>query len=152
MRNSTVTRNARVPFSLTIDLVEQFFRRPHQLTVGPRQMLRAAVVQDVVQVRDVTDETMVHEALLIVWQARSHMPLPDFHGILTVRVNLPVTELSISCSYVPPWGIAGRLFDAFVGHRIATATLRTLLSDICAYIEQQYELRRCPRSVAEINS
>jgi hypothetical protein len=149
MRTITVTRNARVPFSLTIDLVEQFFRRPHQLAVGPGRLLRAAVVQEAAQIRDVTDDTMVHEALLVIWQARSHLPLPDFHGLLTVRVNCPTTEVSIRCSYKAPLGIPGRLFDATVGRYIAAATLRRLLDDICAYVERQYQVRRSQSPVAE---
>jgi hypothetical protein len=138
MRSITVTRNATVPFSLSIDLVQQFFRWPHQLVVGPRRLLRAAVVQETVQIRDVTDDTMVHEALLVIWHSRSHLPLPDFHGLLTVRVNCPTTEVSIRCSYVPPLGILGWIFDSTVGRYIAAATMRRLLDDICAFIEQQY--------------
>jgi hypothetical protein len=138
MRSITVTRNAKVPFSPSIDLVQQFFRWPHQLVVGPGRLLQAAVVQDTVQVRDVTDDTMGHQALLIIWHSRSHLPLPDFHGLLTVRVNCPTTEVSIRCSYVPPLGIAGWIFDSAVGRYIAAATLHRLLNDICAFIEQQY--------------
>ena len=80
-----------------------------------RQALRAAVVQESAQIRDVTDDTMVHEALIIIWQSRLRLPLPDSHGLLTVRVRAPGTEVSMQGSYVPPFGIAGQVFDSAIG-------------------------------------
>jgi hypothetical protein len=138
MQTLTVTRNARTPFSVTIDLAERFFKKPQHLAVGPLRWLRATVVQEAGQIRDVTDETMVHEALLVVWKARPRLPLPELHGLLTVRVNAPFTEVSIRCTYEPPFGAAGWLFDAFVGRAIAAATMRNLLDDVCAYAEREY--------------
>jgi hypothetical protein len=148
MRSITVTQRANVPFSLSVDLAERFFKRPHQLAVGPGTFLRAAVVQESAQIRDVTDDTMVHEALMVVWQSRLRLPLPDFHGLLTVRVRAPGTEISIRGSYVPPFGIAGQLFDAAIGRSVAHATLRKLLADICVYLEAQYEIERAERDAA----
>ncbi len=148
MRNLTVTQRANVPFSRSVDLAELFFKRPHQLTVGPAKLLRAAVVQESAQIRDVTDDTMVHEALMIIWQSRLRLPLPDFHGLLTVRVRAPGTEVSIQGSYVPPFGIAGQVFDSAIGRRIARATLQKLLGDICRYLEAEYETERAERDAA----
>jgi hypothetical protein len=142
MRTITVTRDAQAPFSMTIDLVERFFQSPHQLSVGPTRSVRAAVVAEAGQIRDETDATMRHEALVIRWQPRSFWPLPDLHGLLTVRVNAPATEVTIRSEYSPPLGVLGRVFDALVGHRIAQSTLRILLEDICAYVESEYEIRR----------
>jgi hypothetical protein len=148
MQSITVTQRATVPFSRSVDLAELFFKRPHQLTVGLGKFLRAAVVLESAQIRDVTDDTMVHEALMVIWQSRLRLPLPDFHGLLTVRVRAPGTEVSIHGSYVPPFGIAGQLFDAAIGQRIAHATLRKLLGDICGYLEAEYEIERAERDAA----
>jgi hypothetical protein len=142
MRSISVTRDAKVPFSLSVDLAERFFRKPHQLSVGPWHALRAAVVQEAAQIRDVTDDTMIHEALLVIWEARLHLPLPDFHGLLTVRVNAPNTEISFRCAYQAPLGILGRLFDAVIGRFIAAATLHRLLDDICTFVELNYDIER----------
>jgi hypothetical protein len=152
MRSITVTQRANVPFSRSVDLAERFFKRPHRLTVGPGTFLRAAVVQESAQIRDVTDDTMVHEALMVIWQSRSRLPLPDFHGLLTVRVRAPGTEVSIHGSYVPPFGIAGKLFDVAIGRGIARATLRKLLDDICRYLGTEYEAERATRFVSEATS
>jgi hypothetical protein len=148
MRSITVTQRADVPFSLSVDLAERFFKRPHGLAVGPGRFLRASVVQESAQIRDVTDDTMVHEALMVIWQSRMRLPLPDFHGLLTVRVWAPGTEISIRGSYVPPFGIAGQLFDSAIGWRIARMTLQRLLRDVCAYLEAQHEKERADRDAA----
>ncbi len=152
MRSITVTQRANVPFSRSVDLAEQFFKRPHRLAVGPGKLLRAAVVQESAQVRDVTDGTMVHEALMVIWQARLRLPLPDFHGLLTVRVRAPGTEVNIQGSYVPPFGIAGQLFDSVIGRRIARVTFQKLLDDVCAYLEAQYDNERAARNAAVASS
>jgi hypothetical protein len=152
MRSITVTQRANVPFSLSVDLAERFFKRPHRLDVGPGKLLRAAVVQEAAQIRDVTDDTMVHEALMVIWQSRLRLPLPDFHGLLTVRVRAPGTEVSIQGSYVPPFGIAGQLFDSAIGYRIARVTLQKLLDDICVYLEAQYAIERATRNAAVASS
>jgi hypothetical protein len=148
MRSITVTQRANVPFSRSVDLAERFFKGPHRLAVGPGKFLRASVVQESAQIRDVTDGTMVHEALLVIWQSRLHLPLPDFHGLLSVRVWAPGTEITICGSYVPPFGIVGQLFDSAIGCRIARTTLQRLLRDVCAYLEAQYEIERADRDAA----
>jgi hypothetical protein len=142
MRTIAVVRNARVPFSASIDLVDGFFREHAPLIVGPSRWLRAAVVPEAAQIRDTTDTTMIHEALAIVWKARMALPLPDFHGLLTVRVNAPTTEIRIEGSYDSPLGIAGRAFDGLLGRHIATSTLNVLLGDICDYVEAGWSVMR----------
>jgi hypothetical protein len=148
MRSITVTQRANVPFSRSVDLSEQFFKRPLRLAVGPGKFLRVAVVQEAEQIRDVTDDTMVHEALMVIWQSRLRLPLPDFHGLLTVRVRAPGAEISIRGSYVPPFGLAGKLFDAAIGWWLTHVTLQKLLDDICVYLESQYEIERAARNAA----
>jgi hypothetical protein len=142
MRTIAVVRNARVPFSASVDLVDRFFHAHEPLIVGPSRWLRAAVVPEAVQIRDTTDTTMIHEALLIVWKARMALPLPDFHGLLTVRVNAPTTEIRIEGSYSSPLGIAGRAFDEVLGRHIAASTLNVLLGDICDFVEESWSVMR----------
>jgi hypothetical protein len=142
MQNVTVMQYAVVPFSLTVDLAERFFLRPLQLKAGPVKWLRATVTQEASQIRDVGDSAMAHEALLVAWQPGWRFPLPDLHALLSVRVNAPTTDITLRCDYQPPFGFAGEIFDALIGHRIAVSTMRNLLAEICDFIEREYAVLR----------
>ena len=71
------------------------------------------------------------------WSARDGGPFPVFYGALAVEQLSSGDRIGLvlSGNYVPPFGRFGALFDAVVGHRIAHATARDLLSDIAACIE-----------------
>lgn len=50
------------------------------------------------------------------------------------------TLLILDGKYEPPFGVAGAAFDAIVGGRIASATLRTLLEDMRQFIEADFQM------------
>jgi hypothetical protein len=49
--------------------------------------------------------------------------------------------LTVSGFYVPPGGVAGRIFDALLGYRIATSSLGALLARIGEAAERDYRTR-----------
>jgi hypothetical protein len=67
-------------------------------------------------------------------------PYPDFDGELTVRSDEDYTSsvLELQGEYLPPGGVAGAVFDAVAGSRIAAATARQLLKEIAAELEARY--------------
>jgi hypothetical protein len=80
----------------------------------------------------------------VTWSTRDGGPFPVFAGALAIeRLSDSDSFGLVLCgNYVPPLGRFGALFDAVVGHRIADATARDLLSDITDYIEAALPLRR----------
>jgi hypothetical protein len=65
------------------------------------------------------------------WEAEKGGPYPAFAGTLTVApAGGESSSLELAGSYQPPAGIIGQAFDAAMGRRIATATLRTLLETL----------------------
>jgi hypothetical protein len=65
------------------------------------------------------------------WEADKGGPYPAFAGTLTVAPGGDErSTLELAGSYQPPAGIIGQAFDAAMGRRIATATLRALLDTL----------------------
>src|SRR5271166_1509587 len=70
-----------------------------------------------------------YERLGIGWEPSGGGPYPKFEGILTVsEESIDYTRLDLDGSYRPPFNIAGAVFDAALGNRIAQATARELLT------------------------
>lgn len=68
-------------------------------------------------------------------------PFPEFEGVLSVEADADYSGCAIALRghYNPPFGIAGKTFDAAVGRQIARATARELLERIRDFVEAQYE-------------
>lgn len=83
---------------------------------------------------DMTPRYKVH------WEAEGGGPFPVFDGELTIGsdVDYNAFYVVIDGEYAPPGGIAGQVFDAVVGHRIATACARGLLNEIRTEIEARF--------------
>ncbi len=81
--------------------------------------------------------------LALSWKAEGSTAFPEFHGTVSIRnsVRSEDSVLVISGSYRPPGGIAGRVFDATVGARLARATLDDLLRQLRDRIESDYTVR-----------
>lgn len=78
------------------------------------------------------------EALDIAWTPSGDGLLPSFRGRFTVEADEDYDAfwLCLSGDYTPPLGVAGSVFDAAIGHRIAMATAGDLLGRIRDEIEQ----------------
>ena len=78
------------------------------------------------------------EGLSLEWAADGGGPFPKFEGTLVLRPHSGQTELELKGGYTPPLGEIGAAFDAVVGNKIACATIRTLLENIKAALEEEY--------------
>lgn len=87
-----------------------------------------------------TDPMHFDEPWSVTWVPEGGGIYPSFSGTLCVRYDetYRTSILELSGTYVPPLGVAGKAFDAALGHRIALATADALLADIAAGIEEQY--------------
>ncbi|MDP9018190.1 MAG: hypothetical protein M3N19_07705 [Candidatus Eremiobacteraeota bacterium] len=76
----------------------------------------------------------------IHWTPADGGPYPDFDGELTIRADedYPTSILELTGQYKPPMGVAGALFDAVAGSRLAEATAQELLKRIGRSMEMQY--------------
>ena len=74
----------------------------------------------------------------VTWQPEGTVALPTFEGALVVGSNGDprATYLELDGSYTPPFGVAGQIFDAAIGKRIAQATAREFLKDLKSAIEK----------------
>jgi hypothetical protein len=80
------------------------------------------------------------EIMEIAWQAHDGGPYPVFHGTLSVEdVGGNFSRLDLDGSYAPPLGVAGAVFDAVVGHRIAIEAARRLLDEIKLGMELAFQ-------------
>lgn len=87
-------------------------------------------------VDDYTDSVRRHEALEFRWRPRSPL-FPTGQALLTVRPHAPQgAELQFTVAYVPPFGTAGRVFDACIGRYIAWITTALLLRRLRIEIER----------------
>jgi hypothetical protein len=81
-----------------------------------------------------------YEVMDIQWAPHEGGLYPVFKGILSVEeTGGNFCRLDLDGSYEPPLGMAGAMFDAVVGHRIAVATSRQLLDDIKTGFELAFQ-------------
>jgi hypothetical protein len=126
-------------FSATIALIERLFSTGADYRVGPFRSIRTHVQLEAAQVRDTTDQTRIHDALRLRWEAPPRFPLPVMHGLITVRPRAPVTELHMEGTYDPPLGALGRVFDRIVGRHIAQRTMNRFLSELRDFVQKEWE-------------
>lgn len=84
--------------------------------------------------------TDMHPRFGVEWAPTGDGPLPKFSGTLSIESDEDYDAFfaALEGQYEPPLGIAGRAFDALVGHRIAEATADQLLHRIRDYVEKAY--------------
>lgn len=141
MNTLAVIGEVRCPFSAAVEYVQIY----HQRRGGDHVLAHAPVVRvhcEASEIRDVTDESRVHEALLFRWTSRFPAMPPILHGLITVRPNGRATELRLEATYVPRFGLLGRAIDALVGRFIVQRRLQAFLDDVCRYVENAYDLER----------
>jgi len=79
--------------------------------------------------------------LRIAWEPDASL-FPSFEGMLRAQVTGPNDcILSLEGTYDAPGGVAGQLFDAVIGVRIAHGTLEDLLAQLRDAIEADYRTR-----------
>lgn len=78
------------------------------------------------------DENALNEVIAVSWRPEGTAMLPRFEGKLTVwgGDDPSSTVLELSGQYLPPFGIAGQVFDEAIGRQIAHSTAAEFLSDI----------------------
>jgi hypothetical protein len=92
----------------------------------------------------------------ITWADAGGGPYPVFVGRLSVEPDEDYRTffLRLTGDYVAPFGLAGALFDAVLGRRLAKTTIATLLLHIAGDIEHQFDTdersKRRPASAAVI--
>jgi hypothetical protein len=76
----------------------------------------------------------------VSWQSAGTGLFPRFQGLLSVGGgdDYDVFWLTLDGSYKPPLGLAGKVFDAVVGHRVAIETADGLLAEIAADAESHF--------------
>lgn len=106
------------------------------LTIGGLGIeLKRAVAVEAAVAADWTDPVRRHPALQLLAQPVGGLPFPALKLLVTVRPHFPPgTCVTLDLSYVPPLGMAGRLFDAIVGHHVARAIARSTLDELCTYL------------------
>jgi PAS domain S-box-containing protein len=137
-----IVRDVRCPFSLTIELVEAYHAAHPDHRVGPFGWARAHVQCEASRVYDVSDRSRRHEAFSFTWRGSGWFTLPEVHGFITVRPHGVLTTLTLDGQYVPPFGVAGRVFDAILGRRIAQRSIQRLANDMVLFVEQSEERMR----------
>ncbi len=142
MTSLHVVRGVRCAFSLTIELIQSFYTANPNHRVGPFGWARARVWCEASQVRDVSDQTRVHEAFSFTCRGSGWWPLPTVHGFITVRPNGQLTRLTLDGQYIPPFGVAGRVFDAVLGRRVAQLAIQRLANEMASFVEQGEERMR----------
>lgn len=145
MTTVRVTRFVNCPFSAVIEFAEETLRGRGDIMLSPAPPLRQHAHLDSQLAEDLTDTSRKHDALLLAWKPSLARLFPDFHGALTVRPKGRGAWLRIQGSYEPPFGVAGRIFDALAGRLIAQLTLMRLLRDIARTAEQRWRAFRAER-------
>lgn len=142
MNTLVVNDEVRCPFSAAVEYIEIYHRRRAGAQVMPHAPVVRHVRCDASEIRDVTDGSRVHEALLFRWTSRFRAMPPILHGLITVRPSGRETQLSLEATYVPRFGLFGRVMDALVGRFIVRRRLRAFLEDVSRYVENAYDLER----------
>jgi hypothetical protein len=80
------------------------------------------------------------ERIDVRWKLENERgPFPTFGGWLRIEAEAPkACTLTLDGKYDPPLGVAGKVFDAAFGQRIAEATAGQLLEEIGDSIELEY--------------
>lgn len=138
----SVSKDVHCPFSATVELIEEFHERHKALRIGPFSRMEGRISCDVSEIRDVTDETRIHEALFIRWATAGLIPVPTLYGLITIRPDGLATEVRLEASYVPPFRSLGALFDRVLGRRLVRRTLERFLEEMYEFIESRYGLER----------
>lgn len=142
MTEIRVTSYCECPFSDAIDFAQLALRERREIQVSPVSGVAENATHKVKTIDDKTDGVRRHEALLLAWKPEHRAVFPDFRGILTVRPRDRGVWMRLQGRYEPPFGLAGKIFDAVAGKRIAQLTARRLLDRVIEDVEAKWSLAR----------
>ena len=103
-------------------------------------MLRARVSCELAETRDYTDQSRIHEALVLRWKAHAPVPLPVIRGMITVRPDGPATEIRMRAKYRPPLGF--EIFDEMVGRWLVQRTIDRFLNEVKKFVDSEWAQER----------
>jgi len=88
----------------------------------------------------VDDDAFGIQQTAVEWEPDGGGPFPKFAGFLTIETDedYGTCSLLLEGVYEPPLGAVGAVFDAAVGHRVATVTARELLKTVRRRLESEY--------------
>jgi hypothetical protein len=140
------TAIVETPFAQAADLVENFLHKAVDANGKLTLQLTAAVAgvqleHPVVVTFDRIsgpNETIVFR---LSWEAVGDGFFPVFRGTLTVAEDetYKTCRLILEGTYHPPLGVAGAVFDAVLGSRIAQATGAELLERLRTFLNASYQ-------------
>jgi hypothetical protein len=112
-------------------------RLPNGLFADHRTLVERRIVATLYPLCTITDP---HPTYSVSWSAKCGGPYPEFAGALAVEKSKAEDcfGLIVSGHYEPPFGVAGALFDAALGQRIAHASAHNLLRSIADYVEYAF--------------
>jgi hypothetical protein len=132
---------AECPFSIAQDYAADFFKRAEMGEEDvrvPFAFLGVALHHRVGLTfgihSDDTEAGRAHDEIQLRWTTGTRL-LPDFHGTVRFRIEMPGTRVLVSGLYRAPFGFAGKLFDDVAGKRIAIASVTDLARRIAAHLE-----------------
>jgi hypothetical protein len=116
--------------------------RTSPASAGARIVLRAGTAKEsvIVEVKSAHQPADMTPRYDIHWEAEDGGAFPIFDGQLTIGADEDYNAffLVLEGAYEPPGGVAGRIFDVAIGHRIAEASARGLLSELRDEIERHF--------------
>lgn len=142
MSEIRVSGYCECPFSTVMQFAQRSLKERGHMNVSPVPGFAETVAHATKIVDDGTDTSRLHDALLLAWKPEHKAAFPDFRGVLTVRPKERGVWMRLQGSYEPPFGIAGKIFDAVAGNRIAKRTARRLLNDVIEDVENKWSAAR----------
>jgi hypothetical protein len=142
MSEVRVTSYCECPFSTAMEFAQVSLKERGQMQVSPVSTVAENVSHATKLVDDGTDSARIHDALLLAWKPEHNAAFPDFRGVLTVRPKDRGVSMRLQGNYEPPFGLAGKIFDAIAGNRIASRTMQRLLDRIIEDVEAKWSTTR----------
>jgi hypothetical protein len=139
---------ANCPFSLALENAKLIFSSVEGPGLGVRIPFRSLGIpidggfKHYVTVRfhpepDATDWGRLHDEIDFAWDARSRW-LPNFNGVLRMRIEGLRTRVLLQGDYLPPLGRIGALLDRLVGRRLARLTAAELIDRLARALEARW--------------
>jgi hypothetical protein len=154
-RHLTLERIAGCPFAPAHDYLREFLwkakRSAGAIVVRSKMSGRTferPVEFDFALRLDTAEQGRPHDEIALRWYGGSPL-LPDFTGVLRLRIFGLSTRVIIDGSYTAPLGALGAAFDALVGHHIAWHTLDDLVQRLVAELETRDALWRAEMKAVE---
>jgi hypothetical protein len=149
MSDISVKELAHAPFASAGRFLSAFFEAHKNPDGEARINLRAHGVTQAATVKltpaNVAGDMTPHYA--VAWESAAGGIFPVFHGTLSIGAgdDYDVFWLVLEGSYQPPGGLAGKVFDAVVGHRAALETAQGLLAEIREDTEKRFAVEEAAK-------